>query len=271
MRSGGLLYLGIDSTFIHAFDDPHVMAGNGVIGLEILEDLPDVDAVLIPWGGGGLACGIASALRAKKPACKVFATEVDTAAPLAASLSAGTVQVIDYQPSFVDGIGSKTVFPQMLDRARQLIDGALVAKLAEVAAAVRLLAECNRVIAEGAGAAPWPVPRPARQARARSSASYRAATSTRRSSARSCARVRSAAKYPVLLREVCDPQGDGVRLRHAGLVRLDGAPSTPTRIASVSPCCERKRRSGPAPPGSPARFVLIDAMSYRELPASVDF
>jgi threonine dehydratase len=147
-------YPGIDATFIHAFDDPHVMAGNGVIGLEILEDLPDVDAVLIPWGGGGLACGIASALRVKKPACRLFATEVDTAAPLAASLSAGTVQVIDYQPSFVDGIGSKTVLPQMLDRARQLIDGALVAKLAEVAAAVRLLAECNRVIAEGAGACP---------------------------------------------------------------------------------------------------------------------
>jgi threonine dehydratase len=147
-------YPGIDATFIHAFDDPHVMAGNGVIGLEILEDLPDVDAVLIPWGGGGLACGIARALRARKPACKLYATEVDTAAPLAASLSAGTVQVVDYQPSFVDGIGSKTVFPQMLDRARGLIDGALVAKLAEVAAAVRMLAECNRVVAEGAGACP---------------------------------------------------------------------------------------------------------------------
>ena len=121
-------YPGVDATFIHAFDDPHVMAGNGVIGLEILEDLPDVDAVLIPWGGGGLACGIASAVRAKKPACKLYAAEVATAAPLAASLSAGTVQVVDYQPSFVDGIGSKTVFPQMLDRARRLIDGALVAE-----------------------------------------------------------------------------------------------------------------------------------------------
>jgi threonine dehydratase len=147
-------YPGIDATFIHAFDDPHVMAGNGVIGLEILEDLPDVDAVLIPWGGGGLACGIASTMRVKKPACKLFATEVDTAAPLAASLSAGIAQVVDYQPSFVDGIGSKTVLPQMLDGARKLIDGALVAKLAEVAAAVRLLAESNRVIAEGAGACP---------------------------------------------------------------------------------------------------------------------
>ena len=147
-------YPGVDATFIHAFDDPHVMAGNGVIGLEILEDLPDVDTVLIPWGGGGLACGIASAVRAKKPTCKLYAAEVATAAPLAASLAAGTAQVVDYQPSFVDGIGSKTVFPQMLDRARQLIDGALVAGLADVAAAVRLLAERNRVIAEGAGACP---------------------------------------------------------------------------------------------------------------------
>ncbi len=145
---------GVDALFIHAFDDPHVMAGNGVIGLEILEDLPDVDAVLIPWGGGGLTCGIASAVRAKKPACKLYATEVATAAPLAASLAAGAVQVVDYQPSFVDGIGAKTVFPQMFDLARQLIDCALVAGLAEVAAALRLLAERNRVIAEGAGACP---------------------------------------------------------------------------------------------------------------------
>jgi threonine dehydratase len=147
-------YPGVDSTFIHAFDDPCVMAGNGVIGLEILEDLPDVDTIVIPWGGGGLACGIASAIRAKRPECKLYAAEVATAAPLAASLSAGAPQVVEYQPSFVDGIGGKTVFPQMFDQARQLLDGALVADVAEVAAAVRLLAERNRVIAEGAGACP---------------------------------------------------------------------------------------------------------------------
>jgi threonine dehydratase len=147
-------YPGVDATFIHAFDDPHVMAGNGTIGLEILEDLPDVDAVVIPWGGGGLTCGIASALRAKKPDCRVYAAETATAAPLSASLAAGSVQVVDYQPSFVDGIGSRTVFAQMLDRARQLIDGVLVAGLAEIAAAVRLLAGHNRVVAEGAGACP---------------------------------------------------------------------------------------------------------------------
>jgi threonine dehydratase len=147
-------YPGVDGTFIHAFDDPHVMAGNGTIGLEILEDLPDVDAVVVPWGGGGLSCGIAAAVRAKKPGCRVYAAEVATAAPLSASLAAGAVAMVDYQPSFVDGIGSKTVFPQMLERARQWLDGALVASLAEVSAAVRLLAERNRVIAEGAGACP---------------------------------------------------------------------------------------------------------------------
>jgi threonine dehydratase len=147
-------YPGVDATFIHAFDDPHVIAGNGTIGLEILEDLPDADAVVIPWGGGGLTCGIAAAVRAKRPNCRIYAAEVATAAPLSASLASGSVQVVDYQPSFVDGIGSKTVFPQMLERARPLIDGALVAGLGEVAAAIRSLAEYNRVIAEGAGACP---------------------------------------------------------------------------------------------------------------------
>src|ERR1035438_7198973 len=78
-------YPGVEGAFIHAFDDPNVMAGNGTIALEILEDLPDVDAVLIPWGGGGLTCGIATAMRAVRPACKIFAVEVATSAPLAAS------------------------------------------------------------------------------------------------------------------------------------------------------------------------------------------
>jgi threonine dehydratase len=147
-------YPGIEATFVHAFDDPHVMAGNGTIGLEILEDLPEVEAVVIPWGGGGLTCGIAAAMRAKKPTCRLYAAEVATAAPLATSLAAGAVQVVDYQPSFVDGIGSKTVFASMFERARGLIDGALVASLAEVAAAIRLLAERNCIVAEGAGACP---------------------------------------------------------------------------------------------------------------------
>jgi len=145
-------YPGVEGTFIHAFGDPSVMAGNATIGLEILEDLPDVDAIVIPWGGGGLCCGIAAAVRALKPVCRLLAAEVEGAAPLGPSLAAGTPQAIDYRPSFVDGIGSRTVFPRMLELARASIDGALLASVAEIAAAIRVLAESNRVIAEGAGA-----------------------------------------------------------------------------------------------------------------------
>lgn len=142
----------VEGTFIHAFDDVNVMAGNGTIALEIIEDLPETDAIVIPWGGGGLTCGIATAMRAVKADCRIFAAEVVTAAPLVASLEAGGPQSVEYKPTFVDGIGSKMVFPNMLSRAQQLIDGSLVAEVDEVKAAVRLLAERNRVIAEGAGA-----------------------------------------------------------------------------------------------------------------------
>jgi len=147
-------YPGVNGTFIHAFDDLNVMAGNGTIALEILEDLPEPDAIVIPWGGGGLTCGIASAMRQLRPGCKIFAAEVATAAPLAASWSAGMPKAVDYQASFVDGISAKAVFPQMFERAKKLIDGSLVAQLHEVAAAVKLLVERNRVVAEGAGACP---------------------------------------------------------------------------------------------------------------------
>ena len=147
-------YAGVDGAFIHAFDDEDVMAGNGTIALEVLEDLPDVDSIVIPWGGGGLTCGIASVLRELRPSCKIFTAEVATAAPLAASLAAGAPTEVDYQPSWVDGIGAKAVFPQMFERARTLIDGALVADLSSVAEAVRLMVQHNHVIAEGAGACP---------------------------------------------------------------------------------------------------------------------
>ncbi len=143
---------GIAGTFIHAFDDLDVMAGNGTIGLEIFEDLPDVDAIVVPWGGGGLACGIAAAIDGVSPAVKIYAAEVATAAPLTPSIRAGSPQVVNYEPTFVDGIGAKTVFPQMFERSKMLIDGTIVAQLKEVERAVRLLAERNRVIAEGAGA-----------------------------------------------------------------------------------------------------------------------
>jgi threonine dehydratase len=145
-------YPGVDATFIHAFDDPHVMAGNATIALELLEDLPDLDAVVIPWGGGGLSCGIAAVLRARAPQVKIYAAEIETAAPLAASLAAGEPRIVEYRPSFVDGIGSKTVFPNMLEHARKLLDGSLVVSLSEAAQAMKLVAERNRVILEGAAA-----------------------------------------------------------------------------------------------------------------------
>ena len=146
---------GIEGLFLHAFSDPAVMAGNGTIGLEILEDLPDVDSILIPWGGGGLSCGIASAVRVLKPDVKIFGCEVDTGAPLSASFESGKpAEQIDFTPSFVDGIGAPMIFPEMWALAKQLLDGSLVVGLDEIVEAIRILAERNCVIAEGAGAAP---------------------------------------------------------------------------------------------------------------------
>ncbi len=145
-------YPGIDATFIHAFDDPDVMAGNGTIALELLEDLPDLDAVVIPWGGGGLSCGIAGVLRELAPRVRIYAAEIETAAPLAASLAAGEPRAVEYQPSFVDGIGSKMVFPGMFESARKLLDGSLVVTLKEAAQAMKVVAERNRIIIEGAAA-----------------------------------------------------------------------------------------------------------------------
>jgi threonine dehydratase len=145
-------YPGIDAAFIHAFDDPHVMAGNATIALELLEDLRDLDAVVIPWGGGGLSCGIAAVLRALAPRVRIYAAEIETGAPLAASLAAGEPRMVEYRPSFVDGIGSKMVFPNMFEHARKLLDGSLVVTLSEAAQAMKLVAERNRVIVEGAAA-----------------------------------------------------------------------------------------------------------------------
>jgi threonine dehydratase len=141
-----------DRLFVHPFADQAVMAGNGTIGLEILEDLPDADAVVVPYGGGGLSIGIAAAVKAIRPEAKAFASEVDTAAPLAASLAAGRPTSVEYTPSFVDGIGGKDVFDDMWPLVSRVLDGSLTVSVADTAEAVRLLVERNRVVAEGAGA-----------------------------------------------------------------------------------------------------------------------
>jgi threonine dehydratase len=133
--------------------DAAVMAGSATIRLEILEDLPDVDTVVGPWGGGGLCCGIAAAVHALAPDRNVYAAEIATVAPLAASLVANAPAAVPYAPSFVDGIGSPPVLPEMFALTQRLLAGSLIATVEETAAAVRLLVERARVVAEGAGAA----------------------------------------------------------------------------------------------------------------------
>jgi len=140
-----------DRTFVHPFADPRMMAGNGTTGLEILEDLPDVDAVVVPFGGGGLFTGIATAIKAKKSSVRMFASEVETAAPLSASLAAGRAMEVKRIPSFVDGIGGGNVAEDMWSLVKPLISGSIVVSLADVAAAIKMLVERNRVTAEGAG------------------------------------------------------------------------------------------------------------------------
>ncbi len=143
---------GSEGLFIHPVQDDRVMAGNGTIGLEILEDLPAPDAVVIPYGGGGLTVGVASALRALRPQTKIFTAEPATGAALAAALKAGGPTTVDYQPSFVDGSGSRRVLDGMWERVSALVDDGFALGIDEVAHALRLLAERVHVIAEGAGA-----------------------------------------------------------------------------------------------------------------------
>jgi threonine dehydratase len=143
---------GVEGLFVHPVQDEAVMAGNGTIGLEILDDLPDPDAVVIPFGGGGLTVGIASAIRAMLPEVKIYTAEPATGAALAAALAAGEPTDVEYTASFVDGAGSRRVLDPMWPRVQPLVDGAFGVPIAEVAAAVRLLAARAHVVAEGAGA-----------------------------------------------------------------------------------------------------------------------
>jgi threonine dehydratase len=143
----------MDGAFVHPFEDDEFIAGNASAGLEILEDLPDVDAVVASFGGGGLSCGIAAGLKERGSKAKVFASEPETAAPFARSLAAGSPQNFpDWKASWVDGCGGKSVFPRMWDIAHHLLAGAVVCTLDEVRDAMRIVASRNHVIAEGAAA-----------------------------------------------------------------------------------------------------------------------
>ncbi len=146
---------GVEGTFVHPFDDHNFIVGNATLGLEIAEDLPGAAAVITAIGGGGLIAGVASALRALRPNIKIYGAEPDTAAPGALSFSSGSAQAFaNWQASFVDGAGGKSMFPRMWERIKDIVDGSIVVSLEEVKQAMRLVAERTRIIAEGAGALP---------------------------------------------------------------------------------------------------------------------
>jgi threonine dehydratase len=146
-------YEGVEGTFIHPFDDHNFIAGHGAMGLEILEDAPDVVAVIGAVGGGGLITGVGSAIKALKPEVKIWGAEPETAAPAARSFAAGSPQIFpEWKASFVDGAGGQSLFPRMWERMKPVMDGCIVVTLDETRRAMRLMAEKTRIISEGAGA-----------------------------------------------------------------------------------------------------------------------
>ena len=146
---------GVDGYFVHPVRDPPVMAGNGTIGLELAEQLEDIDAVMIPWGGGGLTTGVASALRAVSPSTKVYVCEPETGAPVSAAIANdGASTPVEFKQSFVDGAGSGSLLSDMWELARPLVTDAFPISLESVAATVKLLVERGRIVAEGAAALP---------------------------------------------------------------------------------------------------------------------
>jgi threonine dehydratase len=143
---------GVEGFFVHPVADEAVMAGNGTIGLELAEDALEFDSVVVPWGGGGLTTGIASALGGLRPEVRVVTAEPETGAPLAAAFASGEPREIEFTPTWVDGAGGRGLLPGMWERARELVDEAVAVPLDEVEEALRLLASRAHVVAEGAGA-----------------------------------------------------------------------------------------------------------------------
>jgi threonine dehydratase len=142
----------VDGIYIDAVRDPASLAGDATIGAEILAQWPEVEAILVPFGGGGLACGIACAVRAIKPRVKIIACELSSAHPLKSAFAAGEPTPTAHEAGFVSGIGFGTVLPEMWPLLKSLIDDVVTVSLAQVADAIKLLAENNHIIAEGAGA-----------------------------------------------------------------------------------------------------------------------
>jgi threonine dehydratase len=143
----------MNGTFVHPFEDDEFIAGNATCGLEILEDLPDVNSIVAAFGGGGITCGIATAVKHANPKIKVFGAEPETASPLAYSFEKGSAQHFpNWSRSWVDGCGGKSVFPRMWALAKHVLDGSVIVSIEDIRKAVKLVAERNHVIAEGAGA-----------------------------------------------------------------------------------------------------------------------
>lgn len=148
-------YPGMAGTLVHPFDDHDFIAGHATMGLEILEDAPDVAAVIAAVGGGGLLAGVGAAIKALKPEVGMWGAEPETAAPFARSFASDAPRDFpDWRASFVDGAGGRSVLPRMWERMAPVADGAIVVSLDETRAAMRLMAEKARIVSEGAGALP---------------------------------------------------------------------------------------------------------------------
>jgi len=146
-------YPGVEGTFVHPFDDHNFVAGHATMGLEILEDAPETQAVIAAIGGGGLIAGVGSAIKALRPEIKVWGAEPETAAPAALSFEKQSPQKFsEWKQSFVDGAGGQSIFPRMWERMKPVVDGSIVVTLEETKKAMRLMAEKVRIISEGAGA-----------------------------------------------------------------------------------------------------------------------
>lgn len=138
--------------YVDAVRNRAALAGNGTIGMEIAGQLPDVETVVVPFGGGGVACGIAAALAALKPDVRVIAAECDTAAPATAAFRAGRPVDVDVEPSFISGAGAPRVLDEMWPLISRLISDTVVVSLDEVEQAIRRLSRQHRIVVEGAGA-----------------------------------------------------------------------------------------------------------------------
>jgi threonine dehydratase len=140
-------------TFLHPWVEPLMVAGSATVGLEIFDELPDVDTVFISVGGGGLICGVGSALKALNPGIRVVAVQPEACAPIRACLAAGQPVWVDPEPTLCDGLGVPLVTDEMWPLLRSVVDETVEISEEQVEDAIRRLALDNKLVVEGAGAA----------------------------------------------------------------------------------------------------------------------